>query len=247
MEVKMRFDDKVVMITGGTRGIGKAIVEKFDSLGAKVAFNFVHSEDKAKQLKSQLRNGMYFKADVTDFSDIQNFVKMILEQWGRIDIVVNNAGITKDKLLLMMKESDWDSVIDTNLKGVFNVTKAVYKVMAKRRSGRIINVSSIVGIMGNAGQANYAASKAGIIGFTKSIAKELAPRGITVNAVAPGLINSDMTKKIPDNIQETYRELIPMHRFGEPEEVANVVAFLASDMSTYITGQVLVVDGGMIM
>ncbi len=243
----MWFKGKVVLVTGGTRGIGEAIVKKFDSLGAKVAFNFVHSEDKAAQLKKELNDSLYFKADVSKFSEVELLVKNIIKEWGQIDIVVNNAGITKDKLLLMMKESDWDSVIDTNLKGVFNVTKAVYKIMAKKRSGKIINISSIVGIMGNPGQANYAASKAGIIGFTKSIAKELAPRGITVNAVAPGLIDSDMTKKLPENLRKTYTNFIPMHRFGKPEEVADVVLFLASDMSRYMTGQVLVVDGGMIM
>ena len=243
----MRFDGKVVLVTGGTRGIGKAIVKKFDSLGAKVAFNFVHSEDKAAQLKEELNNCLYFKADVSKFTEVESLVKNIIKEWGQIDIVVNNAGITKDKLLLMMKESDWDSVIDTNLKGVFNVTKAVYKIMAKKRSGKIVNISSIVGIMGNPGQANYAASKAGVIGFTKSIAKELAPRGITVNAVAPGLIDSDMTKTLPENLRKTYTDFIPMHRFGKPEEVADVVLFLASDMSRYMTGQVLVVDGGMIM
>ena len=243
----MRFDGKVVVVTGGTRGIGRAIVKKFNSLGAKVAFNFVHSEDKAKELKNELNDSMYFQADVSDFSQVNNFIKEVMSKWGSIDIVVNNAGITKDKLLLMMKEEDWDSVIDTNLKGVFNVTKAVYKIMAKRRSGKIINISSIVGIMGNPGQANYAASKAGVIGFTKSLAKELSSRGINVNAVAPGLIESDMTNKIPENLKKTYLDFIPMHRFGKPDEVADAVVFLASDMSRYITGQVLVVDGGMIM
>jgi 3-oxoacyl-[acyl-carrier protein] reductase len=243
----MRFDGKVVLVTGGTRGIGRAIVRKFSSLGANVAFNYINNEGKASQLSKDLDSSIYFKTDVSDFKEVTGLVKNVINEWGKIDIVVNNAGITKDKLLIMMKESDWDNVIDTNLKGVFNITKAVYKIMAKQRSGRIINISSIVGIMGNAGQANYAASKAGIIGFTKSIAKELASRGITVNAVAPGLINSDMTNKIPDDLKKIYKDIIPMHTLGEPEDVANAVVFLASDMARYITGQVLVVDGGMIM
>ena len=244
-------EKKVVLITGGTRGIGNEIAKKFAKEGCNLVLNYVSDSTDVEKIKSEFDeygiDVLVLKADVSVFEDCENLVKEAIAKFGKIDILVNNAGITKDTLIAMMKEDAFDKVIDVNLKGTFNVTKNVVPYMMKKRSGNIINISSVVGIVGNAGQSNYAASKAGIIGFTKSLAKELAPRNIRVNAVAPGFIDTDMTSVLSDKVKENINLQIPLKRMGKAEEVANVVSFLANDESSYITGQVINVDGGMVM
>ncbi|HJJ14222.1 MAG TPA: 3-oxoacyl-[acyl-carrier-protein] reductase [Clostridiaceae bacterium] len=245
-------DKKVALITGGSRGIGKKIAEKFARNGYNIVINYVSEKTDVNKLESDLsQNGkvevLCIKCDVTDFNSCQEMVKKAVDKFGKIDVLINNAGITKDNLLMRMKEEDFDKVINVNLKGTFNMTKNVISYMMKKRSGRIVNISSVVGVSGNSGQANYAASKAGIIGFTKSVAKELASRNILANAVAPGFIETDMTDVLSESVKESIYSQIPLKKMGKPEEVANAVYFLGSDENTYITGQVLNVDGGMIM
>lgn len=245
-------DKKVALITGGARGIGKKIAEKFARNRYNIVINYVSEKTDVNKLESDLsQNGkvevLCIKCDVTDFNSCQEMVKEAVDKFGKIDVLINNAGITKDNLLMRMKEEDFDKVINVNLKGTFNMTKNVISYMMKKRSGRIVNISSVVGVSGNSGQANYAASKAGIIGFTKSVAKELASRNILANAVAPGFIETDMTDVLSESVKESIYSQIPLKKMGKPEEVANAVYFLGSDENTYITGQVLNVDGGMIM
>ena len=242
---------KLALITGGTRGIGKQIALTFAKEGYDIAINYRTENDDLKNAKREIEanNVKCFavQGDVTKFEDCEKFAKQIVEEFGNIDVLVNNAGITRDTLLMRMKEEDFKQVIDTNLVGTFNVTKNVISYMMKARNGRIINISSVVGISGNAGQTNYAASKAGIIGFTKSLAKEVASRNITVNAVAPGFIETQMTAVLKEDIKEEIAKKIPLKRMGTPQDVANVVKFLASSDSSYITGQVIHIDGGMLM
>ncbi|MBQ7629684.1 MAG: 3-oxoacyl-[Selenomonadaceae bacterium] len=240
---------KSALVTGASRGIGRAVALKLASLGAKVAVNFAGNIAKATEVKAEIdANGgesILVQGNVADFETVQSIVKSVTENFGKIDILVNNAGITRDNLLIKMSESDFDEVIATNLKGVFNCTKAVTRLMMKQRGGRIVNMSSVVAMTGNISQANYAAAKAGIIGFTKSSAKELASRNITVNAVAPGFIATDMTDALTEKVKEELLKGIPAGRMGSPEDVANLVAFLVSDQAAYITGQVIAIDGGM--
>ena len=240
---------KVALVTGASRGIGRAVALKLASLGAKVAINFAGNLAKAQEVKDAIEadggESILVQGNVADFEIVQSIVKSVTEKFGTIDILVNNAGITRDNLLIKMSESDFDEVIATNLKGVFNCTKAVTRMMMKQRGGRIVNMSSVVAITGNISQANYAAAKAGIIGFTKSSAKELASRNVTVNAVAPGFIETDMTEALSEKVREEMLKNIPAGRPGSSEDVANLVAFLVSDQAAYITGQVIAVDGGM--
>ncbi|PKL81844.1 MAG: 3-oxoacyl-[acyl-carrier-protein] reductase [Ignavibacteriae bacterium HGW-Ignavibacteriae-3] len=247
----MKLLNKRAIVTGGTRGIGRAIVSELANNGCSVVFTYFSSEDSAKNLEKELSTEtvkvLGFKADASSFSAAEETVKYALDKLGGVDILVNNAGITKDTLLLRMSESDFDSVINSNLKSVFNYTKAILKPMLGQRFGKIINISSVVGIIGNAGQANYVASKAGVIGFTKSNAKELSSRNINVNAVAPGFIETDMTDKLNEQQKEAILANVPLKRLGKPEDVAKAVLFLSSADSDYITGQVLTVDGGMVM
>ena len=247
----MHLDGKTALVTGGSRGIGRAIALKLASEGAAVAINYAGNAKAAEDVKAAIEaaggKATVVQADVSNGESVEAMVKEVVDTFGGIDILVNNAGITRDGLLMRMKEEDWDAVLDTNLKGVFYCTKAVSKLMMKKRSGRIVNMASVVGLTGNAGQANYAAAKAGILGFSKSMAKELASRGITVNMVAPGYINTDMTSVLPEKVREAMVEGIPMGRVGNPEDVANAVSFLVSDEASYITGQVINVDGGMVM
>lgn len=247
----MKLENKIALVTGASRGIGRAVALRLATEGAKVAINFAGNLAKAEEVKATIEsNGgeaILVQGNVADFATVNEIVKKVTDTWSRVDILVNNAGITRDNLLLKMSESDFDEVIATNLKGVFNCTKAVTKLMMKQRGGRIINMSSVVALMGNISQANYAAAKAGIIGFTKSAAKEFASRGVTVNAVAPGFIGTDMTNVLSEKIKEEMVKQIPAGRIGNPEDVANAVAFLASDEAAYITGQVICVDGGMAM
>lgn len=239
---------KTAFVTGASRGIGRATALRLAQDGAKVALNFSSNIAKAEAVKAEIESAggeaMLVQGDVSNFAVVTGLIKKVIDKWGRLDILINNAGITRDNLLLKMSEEEFDKVIATNLKGVFNCTKAVTKLMMKQRGGRIVNMSSVVGLRGNISQTNYAAAKAGIIGFTKSAAKELASRGVTVNAVAPGLINTDMTAALPEKIKEVMLQEIPAGRMGTPEDVANAVAFLVSDQAAYITGQVLSVDGG---
>ncbi|MGU8480668.1 3-oxoacyl-[acyl-carrier-protein] reductase [Clostridium perfringens] len=243
--------DKVAIVTGGTRGIGRAIALKLADHGANIVINYRNSDKEAEELKAILEGKgvkvLTVKCDISNFEDSKNLMDKCKEVFGKIDILVNNAGITKDTLIMRMKEEDFDNVIDVNLKGTFNCAKHASAIMLKQRFGKIINMTSVVGIVGNAGQVNYAASKAGVIGLTKSLAKELGSRGITVNAVAPGFINTDMTASLSEKVKEEASKNIPLKRLGDPEDVANLVGFLASDASNYITGQVINVDGGMIM
>ena len=242
---------KCAVVTGASRGIGKAIALKLASLGANIVINFRNNEKEALEVESEIRgmgvDALSIKADISKLDQVENLIKSAKEKFGAIDIIVNNAGITKDNLILRMKEEDFDSVIDVNLKGVFNCLKSITPVMIRQKKGKIINISSVVGISGNAGQVNYAASKAGIIGMTKSLAKEIGTRGINVNAVAPGFIDTEMTECLGEKVKEEAKKNIPLKRFGTAEDVAEVVAFLASDESDYITGQVIHVDGGMLM
>lgn len=247
----MRLDGKVVLVTGGSRGIGKEIAIKLASLGADIIINYSSNEEKANKVIEEIHNldrkAFALKADVSDMENAKELVDQTLEYLGNIDILVNNAGVTRDNFVMRMSEDEWDRVINVNLKGAFNITKSVIRKMIKNKNGSIINISSVVGITGNSGQCNYAASKAGLIGFTKSIAKEVGKKNIRVNAIAPGFIETDMTQKLDDNVKKEYLNNIPLKRFGKPSDIANVVAFLSSDISSYITGQVIVVDGGMII
>jgi len=243
-------EGKVVIITGASRGIGKGIAEVFANHGANVAFTYSSSTESAMALEAQLNatgiKAKGYKSNAADFNEAQTFVDAVLEEFGTVDILINNAGITKDNLLMRMSEEDFDTVIDVNLKSVFNMTKAIQKTFLKKRSGSIINMSSVVGVKGNAGQTNYAASKAGVIGFTKSVALELGSRNIRCNAIAPGFIETEMTAKLNEDVVQGWRETIPLKRGGTTEDVANACLFLASELSTYITGQVMNVDGGML-
>ncbi len=241
----MEFAGKTVVITGSARGIGRVIAEKFAAQGANVVISDLDQNAVDAVAREMGSNAFGVRADVTKQSDIEALFDKVLEKFGRIDVVVNNAGITRDTLMIRMDEKDWDMVLDINLKGAFLVTKTVARIMMKQRSGRIVNISSIVGITGNAGQVNYSASKAGLIGLTKSAAKELAPRGITVNAVAPGFIATDMTAALSDGARDAFLGRVLIKRPGTPEDVASAVSFLASDEASYITGQVLSVDGGL--
>ncbi len=243
--------NKIVLITGASRGIGKSIAEECVRQGATVAFTYLSSEEKARALEAELTaNGgkaKGFRSDASNFDQAQQLVDDVVAEFGTVDVLVNNAGITRDTLLMRMTEEQWDEVINTNLKSAFNLTKAVQKPMLKARSGSIINMSSVVGVKGNAGQANYAASKAGLIGFTKSIAAELGSRNIRCNAIAPGFIETEMTDALNPEVVQSWRNSIPLKRGGQPIDVANATVFLASDMSAYITGQTIHVCGGMLM
>ena len=245
----MNFENKTAVITGGSRGIGLAIAKKLAEGGANIAVLYVGDETEGKAAKAELEQyatkvEQYF-CDVSDFEKSKAVCEQVIEEFGKVDILINNAGITRDKLVLNMDEKDFDAVINVNLKGTFNMIMHFYKHSMKNRGGRIVSTSSIVGLIGNAGQANYSASKAGIIGLTKSVARELAGRNVTVNAVAPGYIGTDMTNVLPDKVKETMKAQIPAKRIGTPEDVANVVAFLCSDEAAYVTGEVIRVDGGL--
>ena len=246
----MLLEGKVAIVTGASRGIGKAIAQQFIAQGAIVAFTYRSSAEAAAALEKELSTGggkaKGFQSDAASMTDAERLVGEVVETFGTVDIVINNAGITDDTLLMRMTEEQWDRVISVNLKSCFNLTKAVMRTMLKARSGSIVNISSVVGVQGNAGQANYAASKAGILGFTKSVALELGSRNIRCNAIAPGFIETEMTAKLDENTVQGWRDAIPLKRGGTPEDVANLCVFLASDMSAYITGQTLNVDGGMI-
>lgn len=242
-------EGRVSLVTGASRGIGKAIALKLASLGSKVAVNYREREAEANSVIEAIASqgggeAIAIKADVADTEAVKAMVEQVTDRWGSIDILVNNAGITRDTLVLRMGDKDWDEVIDTNLRGAYLCTKFALRSMIRQRRGRIINISSIAGVMGNPGQSNYAASKGGLIAFTKSVAREIGSRNITVNAVAPGFIVTDMTDKLPSERKESVLAIIPLQRFGEPEDVAELVAFLASEKAGYITGQVICIDGG---
>jgi 3-oxoacyl-[acyl-carrier protein] reductase len=247
----MILEGKKALVTGASRGIGREVALELARQGADVAINYSGSEAKANEVVDEIkalgRKAFAIQCDVANSESVTSMIKEVVEQFGRVDILVNNAGITRDNLLMRMKEEEWDSVINTNLKGVFLCTKAVTRQMMKQRSGRIINMASIVGVSGNAGQANYVAAKAGVIGLTKTTAKELASRGITVNAIAPGFISTDMTGELPEDGRKAMLDQIPLARFGDPKDIAAVASFLASEASKYMTGQTLHVDGGMVM
>jgi 3-oxoacyl-[acyl-carrier protein] reductase len=242
---------QTALVTGGSRGIGRAVVEALARAGARVAFTYRSSADEADALVAALATEgletMAIASDAADPAEAERVVARVTGEWGRLDVLVNNAGINRDRLVLRMTEDDWDAVIGTNLKSVFGYSKAAYPVMMRQRSGRIVNMSSVVGVMGNAGQTNYAASKAGIIGFTKSLARELGSRGVTVNAVAPGYVETDMTAAMPDAAKLAMLGSVPLGRPAQPAEIASAVLFLASSAAAYITGHVLMVDGGMAM
>jgi 3-oxoacyl-[acyl-carrier protein] reductase len=241
--------DKVALITGGSRGIGEAIAKRYAEQGASVAFTYRSSEEAAKKIEAELQamgvKAKGYKSDASSYEQAEALVKEVLEEFGQVDILINNAGITRDNLMLRMSEEQWDQVMETNLKSVFNLTKQIIRPMMKNRSGSIINMSSVVGVFGNAGQANYAASKAGIIGFSKSIAKEIGSRGIRCNAVAPGFIETDMTDELDEKTKAAFLASIPMRRLGAPNEVADVCVFLGSDMSKYVSGQTISVCGAL--
>ncbi|MFC7784403.1 3-oxoacyl-[acyl-carrier-protein] reductase [Rossellomorea sp. GCM10028870] len=247
----MNLEGKVALVTGASRGIGREIALELAREGCNVAVNYSGSEAKANEVVDEIkglgREAIAVQCNVSDSDAVQAMVKETISQFGSVDILVNNAGITKDNLLMRMKEAEWDDVININLKGVFLCTKAVTRQMMKQRSGRIINISSIVGVSGNPGQANYVAAKSGVIGLTKTTAKELAPRGITVNAIAPGFISTDMTDQLPEDVRNEMLRQIPLSRFGDPKDIAKVVTFVASDSAAYMTGQTLHIDGGMVM
>ena len=243
--------DKCAIVTGASRGIGRAIAKKLASIGANIVLNYRSNDEEALKVKEELLsygvNVFLYKCDISDFNAVEEMIKASKEKFGKVDIMINNAGITKDTLLLRMKEEDFDKVIEVNLKGVFNCLKAITPVMIRQKCGKIVNLSSVVGLVGNAGQVNYAASKAGVIGMTKSLAKEVGSRGITVNAVAPGFIDTDMTEVLGEKFKEEAKKSIPLKRLGKPEDVAGAVAYLVGNEASYITGQVLNVDGGMVM
>lgn len=247
----MSLTGKTAVVTGGSRGIGRAICLELAKQGANVVVNYSGSEDKAKQVVSEIEElgakAIAVQGNVADSAAVDAMMKQAVEVFGTLDILVNNAGITRDNLLMRMKEQEWDDVVDTNLKGVFLCTKAVTRQMMKQRAGRIINISSIVGVAGNPGQANYVAAKAGVIGLTKTCAQELASRNILVNAIAPGFITTDMTDSLPEELKEAMLKQIPLAKLGQPEDVAKAVVFFASDNANYITGQTLHIDGGLVM
>lgn len=247
----MNLKGKNALVTGGSRGIGKAIALELAREGANVALTYISNMDSAKEVIDEIKTfgvkGIAIRVDVSNEEEVNSMIEIVKSEIGGIDILVNNAGITKDNLLIRMKSEDWDDVINTNLKGVYLCTKAVARGMMKSRYGKIVNIASVVGISGNAGQGNYSASKAGIIGFTKSIAKELGSRGININGVAPGFVETDMTNVLNDKVKEEMLNLIPLKRFARPEDIADVVAFLCSEKANYITGQIINVDGGMLM
>ncbi len=242
--------EKIALVTGASRGIGKAIAIALAEAGATVVINYNGSKERADEVKTQIEgmggNAITYQCDVSDFTAVESMMKELVKEYGKIDILVNNAGITRDNLIMKMKEEDFDAVIDTNLKGAFNTIKCLSRQMLKQRSGKIVNIASVSGVVGNAGQANYSAAKAGMIGLTKAMAKELSSRGINVNAVAPGFIETDMTAALSDEVKKVAEQSIPFGRMGKPEEIADAVVFLASDKASYITGQVLCVDGGMV-
>ncbi|MBP5709429.1 MAG: 3-oxoacyl-[acyl-carrier-protein] reductase [Bacteroidales bacterium] len=242
-------DNKVALITGAARGIGRTIAIEFAKHGADIAFTDIKADENSESLVNEIagmgRKVSFYVSNAASFADATQLIENVVADFGRIDVLVNNAGITRDGLLLRMKEEDWDAVINVNLKSVFNLTKSVQSVMLKQRCGSIINISSIVGLHGNVGQANYSASKAGIIGFSKTVAQELGSRSIRCNAIAPGFIASEMTDKVPEEIRKSWMTRIALRKMGTPTDVANVAVFLASDLSSYITGQVIVCDGGM--
>lgn len=245
----MLLKDKIALVTGGGQGIGKAISMRLAKEGANIAvcdINLEIAQNCAKELESLGVKAAAFETNVSDLKSAEETVNKVIDNFGRVDILVNNAGVTRDTLLMRMKEEEWDLVLSVNLKGTFNFTKAIVRPMMKQQSGAIVNVASVIGLMGNAGQGNYAASKAGVIGFTKSIAKEVASRNIRVNAVAPGFIATAMTDKLPEDIRNKMLENIPLGRFGEPEDVADVILFLASDLSRYVTGTVVNISGGLV-
>jgi 3-oxoacyl-[acyl-carrier protein] reductase len=247
----MRFENKVVIVTGSSRGIGRGIALQFGAEGASVVVNYNSNEDAAKEvvdaIKEQGSQAIAVMADVSDFSQAEGLIKTAIEKYGDLHILVNNAGTTRDGLIMTMKEPDWDFVMDTNLKSTFNCSRAAVRHMIRKRYGRIINVTSVSGQIGNAGQTNYSASKAGQIGFTKALAREVASRSITVNAVAPGFISTDLTEALPEDLKDGLKDLIPLRRIGSPQEVAQAVLYLASDDAAYVTGHVLTIDGGMAM
>jgi 3-oxoacyl-[acyl-carrier protein] reductase len=249
--MQLSLKDKVALVTGGSRGIGRAIAIALAGCGATVVVNYKGNQAAAEETVHTIAandgQALMLQADISQAAEVEQLIKSVLERYRRIDILVNNAGITRDTLLLRMKEDDFDAVIDTNLRGVYLCTKAVLRPMTKARTGRIINITSVVGLLGNAGQSNYAAAKAGIIGFSKSTAREMASRAITVNAVAPGYIETELTSTLSEQIRTAILENIPLGRMGTPEDVANLVCFLASDAAAYITGQTITVDGGMVM
>ena len=249
--MQVDLSDTTVLVTGGTRGIGRAIVERFARTGARIAFTYRSSTSEATSLEEALEEGgteaLSLQGDVADPDVAQSHVESVLDRFGSVDVLVNNAGITRDGLLLRLQEEDWDAVLDTNLKGVFNFSKAAYRPMMRQQGGSIINISSVVGTTGNAGQTNYAASKAGVVGFSKSLAKELGSRNVTVNVVAPGYVQTDMTDELDADTREAILDAVPLDRLAEPHEVAESVLFLASPAADYITGHVLHVNGGMSM
>ncbi len=247
----LNLEGKVALVTGGSRGIGKAISIKLASYKVNVVINYISNEEKALKVKEEIESygvkSMAIKCDVSKYEEVSKMIEYIVKEFGQIDILVNNAGITRDCLLMRMREEDFDKVIDINLKGSFNCTKSVAKFMMKKRYGKIINISSVVGLIGNTGQINYCASKSAIIGLTKASARELAKRNINVNVIAPGFIETDMTSALNEDLKENILKNIPQNKFGKPKDIANLTLFLASDMSSYITGQVINVDGGMVM
>ncbi|HYP20550.1 MAG TPA: 3-oxoacyl-[acyl-carrier-protein] reductase [Chloroflexia bacterium] len=251
MAVTIDLSGKIALVTGGGRGIGRATALKLGEAGAKVAVNYNASEAPAREVADAIiaagGEADIFRADVSKADEVDALASGIIKDWGRIDILVNNAGITRDNLMMRMSQGEWDDVIETNLRSAYFTSRAVLRTMLRNRWGRIVNISSVVGLTGNAGQANYAAAKAGLIGFTKSLAKEVGSRNITANAVAPGFIETDITAGLPDNLKADMLKAIPAERYGQPDDVANVVLFLASDLAAYVTGQVINADGGMVM
>lgn len=251
MAVTIDLSGKIVLVTGAGRGIGRATALKLGEAGAKVAVNYNASEAPAREVADAIvaagGEADIFKADVSKADEVDSLVSGLTKDWGRIDILVNNAGITRDNLMMRMSQDEWDAVLDTNLRSAYFTSRAVLRTMLRNRWGRIVNISSVVGLTGNAGQANYAAAKAGLIGFTKSLAKEVGSRNITANAVAPGFIETDITAGLPETLKAEMLKVIPAERYGQPDDVANVVLFLASDLAAYVTGQVINADGGMVM